>query len=65
MFRDVGDKLGVIRAEIGLAKCLVQQREVRDAMKYYQHAVNGSHQTGNKVRILKLANSLFLGLRRL
>ena len=50
MFRDIGDKLGVIRGEIGLAKCLVQMKQYKDAMNYYQLAVKGSHAAGNKVR---------------
>lgn len=49
MFRDIGDKLGVIRGEIGLAKCLVQMKQYKEAMNYYQLAVKGSHAAGNKV----------------
>lgn len=48
MFRDIGDKLGVIRGEIGLAKCLVQMKQYKEAMNYYQLAVKGSHAAGNK-----------------
>jgi len=53
MFRDIGDKLGVIRSEIGLAKCLVQMNQVKEAMNYYQLAVKASHATGNKVNVIK------------
>ena len=60
MFRDIGDKLGVIRGEIGLAKCLVQMKQYKDAMNYYQLAVKGSHAAGNKVRCdKKILNSRF------
>lgn len=53
MFRDIGDKLGVIRGEIGLAKCLVQMKQYKEAMNYYQLAVKGSHAAGNKVKVKK------------
>ena len=51
MFRDIGDKLGVIRGEIGLAKCLVQMKQMKEAMNYYQLAVKASHAAGNKVSV--------------
>ena len=50
MFRDIGDKLGVIRGEIGLAKCLVKMKSMKEAMNYYQLAVKASHSAGNKVQ---------------
>ena len=53
MFRDIGDKLGVIRGEIGLAKCLVKMKSMKEAMNYYQLAVKASHSAGNKVQYQK------------
>lgn len=51
MFRDIGDKFGLIQAQIGVAKCLAQCKRFRDSMNSYQLAVTSCHETDNKVRI--------------
>lgn len=51
MFRDIGDKFGLIQAQIGIAKCLAQCKRFRDSMNSYQLAVTSCHETDNKVRI--------------
>ena len=50
MFRDIGDKFGLIQAQIGVAKCLAQCKRFRDSMNSYQLAVTSCHETDNKVR---------------
>ena len=57
MFRDIGDKFGLIQAQIGVAKCLAQCKRFRDSMNSYQLAVTSCHETDNKVRTI-LAISL-------
>ena len=54
MFRDIGDKFGLIQAQIGVAKCLAQCKRFRDSMNSYQLAVTSCHETDNKVRICRL-----------
>ena len=49
MFRDIGDKFGLIQAQIGVAKCLAQCKRFRDSMNSYQLAVTSCHETDNKV----------------
>ena len=51
MFRDIGDKFGLIQAQIGVAKCLAQCKRFRDSMNSYQLAVTSCHETDNKVRV--------------
>jgi len=58
MFRDIGDKFGLIQAQIGVAKCLAQCKRFRDSMNSYQLAVTSCHETDNKVRI---AFNLYVG----
>ena len=49
MFQDNGDSMGKLRAQIGLAKCLVFKKDQREASHYYQLAIATCHQTENKV----------------
>ena len=49
MFRDIGDKFGLIRAQIGIAKCLAQCEKFRESMNYYQLSLQACHETDNKV----------------
>jgi hypothetical protein len=54
MFQDNGDSMGKLRAQIGLAKCLVFKKDQREASHFYQLAVATCHQTENKVSLLKI-----------
>ena len=49
MFRDIGDKFGLIRAQIGIAKCLAQCDKYKESMNYYQLSLQACHETDNKV----------------
>ena len=53
MFQDNGDSMGKLRAQIGLAKCLVFKKDQREASHFYQLAVATCHQTENKVSLQK------------
>ena len=53
MFRDIGDKFGLIQAQIGMAKSLASCEKYKDAMNYYRLAVQTCHETENKVIILR------------
>ena len=58
MFRDIGDKFGLIQAQIGIAKSLASCEKYKDAMNYYRLAVQTCHETENKVsvKILSVAD---------
>ena len=51
MFRDIGDKFGLIQAQIGIAKSLARCEKYKDAMEYYRLAVGTCHDTENKVSL--------------
>ena len=51
MFRDIGDKFGLIQAQIGIAKSLASCEKYKDAMNYYRLAVQTCHETENKVSV--------------
>jgi len=53
MFQDNGDSMGKLRAQIGLAKCLIFKKDQREASHFYQLAVATCHQTENKVSMGK------------
>lgn len=58
MFRDIGDKFGLIQAQIGVAKCLAQCKRFRDSMNSYQLAVTSCHETDNKSYEIKIYEDL-------
>ena len=55
MFRDIGDKFGLIQAQIGIAKSLARCEKYKDAMEYYRLAVGTCHDTENKVNLSLLS----------
>ena len=55
MFRDIGDKFGLIQAQIGIAKSLARCEKYKDAMEYYRLAVGTCHDTENKVGLSLLS----------
>ena len=57
MFRDIGDKFGLIQAQIGIAKSLARCEKYKDAMEYYRLAVGTCHDTENKVGLSLLSPS--------
>ncbi|CBY36151.1 unnamed protein product [Oikopleura dioica] len=60
MFQDNGDSMGKLRAQIGLAKCLIFKKDQREASHFYQLAVATCHQTENKSYAIKIYEDLII-----